>query len=680
MAKGKAAMKGSGRASHTQTASPHAVTMKQRIGKSYVERLRGDFERTSAAITAQGAQAVAAVEMARAVEKFRSDAVRSLLSSDQHWCMECVNGEPVEPTPFTNELDALMTTISGMPLEFNGIRTAIPRLVMVHEPEEMVRSRYKSEGCRAPIKGREHGTFPSVMIENYQGPVTVVASLETVEADIHPNILIQSTANEDASREIWMPNLIQSVAMKCSDEMVATFDNLAIRRLNKELVGKLRLSRKSTFTKASANDDGVIVYRAYLPHCTVPFSEVKSRRFACVVPAEPAVIDLVNPKIGGAAGGDTVVLVGRKFKSGFTVTVTDGDWSEQAVVDKATSNQNSAVINMPAYKDKRISKRVQVEVYVTTGPAKERLQSDSMTYTYAPEAERNAMGQAAQLPEQKQKLEYVNTMPDTPQDSPSIVSSDDSSPVSSFCDALSSPASNLSLLTPTVTSAETTTMTASDFKPTSLDLDLAAPCGNLLDSLLMSFAPPTPTSSIPTFATTTTSAESSYLNKLIDMTLCQQQPGLLPSAQLGSSQSMASSVSSTSQLPALSLPTSSVFSNAAVSSQLFPEFNPTPTTQLKHLTTLPKAQPVSSTGDSVWSAIQVMVKKLCERHPNDQNCKGLGFMAEKRDPELLEVYRKALYACTVLQTHTVEERFESMLLQAMVDARRIQTSSPVKSF
>eukprot|EP00117_Sycon_ciliatum_P022082 scpid38737/ scgid4807/ Putative transcription factor p65 homolog; XRel1 len=223
----------------------------------------------------------------------------------------------------------------------------------------------------------------------YSGPAIVDVYLSSPDGEVHDNVLVLGTNSNGAGEVETVDGGLQCIRIHTStaSSMEAVFSNVSVRRLRKfEIESSLR---NRGVDPESHDCDRTIACLKFVA-CIPGHGDVTalSNAFQCSSqPGAPEILS-VCPSTGHAAGGDSIALVGKRFKSGFKVrffaSTEQGQWESWATVNRDVSNQGAAVLELPQYGEGEVFMATKVQIEVRIGPEREPYISEPAEFTYLP--------------------------------------------------------------------------------------------------------------------------------------------------------------------------------------------------------------------------------------------------------------------------------------------------------
>ncbi|XP_043945070.1 nuclear factor of activated T-cells, cytoplasmic 4 [Protopterus annectens] len=262
------------------------------------------------------------------------------------------------------------------------------------QPRTHHRAHYETEGSRGAVKASPGG-HPVVKLLGYnEKPLTLQMFIGTAdERNLRPHAFYQvhritgkmvATTSYEA---IVSGTKILEITLQPESNMTANIDCAGILKLRNSDIelrkGETDIGRKNTRVR--------LVFRVHVPQgngkvvslqtASVPIE--CSQRSAQELPQ----VDTYSTNACSVSGGEELVLTGSNFlpesKVIFIEKGPDGklQWEEEALVNRAQSNESSLVLEVPQYVNKRITRPVQVVFYVSNG---KRKRSPTQCFKYLP--------------------------------------------------------------------------------------------------------------------------------------------------------------------------------------------------------------------------------------------------------------------------------------------------------
>ncbi|OQV22644.1 Nuclear factor of activated T-cells 5 [Hypsibius exemplaris] len=270
-------------------------------------------------------------------------------------------------------------------------------LCILRQPESHHRARYQKEGSRGCIKDRTGNSCPALQLRNYVGPTVVLqAFIGTENGPVRPHPLYRvckvGGKHSTPCRERILESGITTL------EMDMTRDNNYI--LNVDCLGIMKL-RNADFEQVFEAEDLAkrrkrspkvrLVFRAVLTLTNGKSAtlQIISTPICCTPsPGVPEIHFISHPSCP-AVGGTDIVVIGRNFVKDdsrlYIVEKNQDDvavWEREVPLLQENFNQVHLVGSLPPYRDQRISKPVELSLYVRNKGGK---QSEPQRLLYMPD-------------------------------------------------------------------------------------------------------------------------------------------------------------------------------------------------------------------------------------------------------------------------------------------------------
>uniref|UniRef100_A0A4W5LX22 Nuclear factor of activated T cells 1 n=1 Tax=Hucho hucho TaxID=62062 RepID=A0A4W5LX22_9TELE len=264
------------------------------------------------------------------------------------------------------------------------------------QPKSHHRAHYETEGSRGAVKALAGG-HPVVQLQGYRESEPLTLQLFIGTADdrlLRPHAFYQvhritGKTVSTPSHEVLQSNTkVLEIPLLPENNMRAIIDCAGILKLRNSDIelrkGETDIGRKNTRVR--------MVFRVHInqPTGRTLSLQAASNPIECSQRSaqELPLVDKQTLETCPAAGGERMLLSGHNFqhdsKVVFVEKAQDGHhlWETEAKVDKDSSKSTSLLIEIPPYRNQRISNPVQVNFYVCNGKRK-RSQYQRFTYMSA---------------------------------------------------------------------------------------------------------------------------------------------------------------------------------------------------------------------------------------------------------------------------------------------------------
>ncbi|XP_060030050.1 nuclear factor of activated T-cells, cytoplasmic 1 isoform X2 [Erinaceus europaeus] len=294
---------------------------------------------------------------------------------------------PRSPVAFSPTLPALDWQLPA--------RSGPYELRMEVQPKSHHRAHYETEGSRGAVKAAGGG-HPSVQLHGYVSSEPLTLQLFIGTADdrlLRPHAFYQvhritgKTVATSSQEAVLAHTKVLEIPLLPQNHMRAVIDCAGILKLRNSDIelrkGETDIGRKNTRVR--------LVFRVHVPQPggrTLSL-QVASNPIECSQRSaqELPLVEKQSAASGPVLGGRKMVLSGHNFlpdsKVIFVEKAPDGHhvWEMEAKTDRDLCQQNSLVVEIPPFRNLRISSPVQVSFYVCNG---KRKRSQLQPYTYLP--------------------------------------------------------------------------------------------------------------------------------------------------------------------------------------------------------------------------------------------------------------------------------------------------------
>ncbi|XP_069476752.1 nuclear factor of activated T-cells, cytoplasmic 1 isoform X2 [Ambystoma mexicanum] len=263
------------------------------------------------------------------------------------------------------------------------------------QPKSHHRAHYETEGSRGAVKASTGG-HPIVQLHGYleSEPLTVQLFIGTADDRLlRPHAFYQvhritGKTVSTTSHEIILSNTkVLEIPLLPENNMRAIIDCAGILKLRNSDIelrkGETDIGRKNTRVR--------LVFRVHIPQPNgrTLSLQVSSNPIECSQRSaqELPLVEKQSMESFPAVGGKKMILSGHNFlpdsKVIFVEKAPDGHhvWEMEAKTDKEMFKSNSLVVEIPPFRNQRISSPVQVNFYVCNG---KRKRSQCQLFTYLP--------------------------------------------------------------------------------------------------------------------------------------------------------------------------------------------------------------------------------------------------------------------------------------------------------
>ncbi|KAK5617999.1 hypothetical protein CRENBAI_023632 [Crenichthys baileyi] len=263
------------------------------------------------------------------------------------------------------------------------------------QPKSHHRAHYETEGSRGAVKALSGG-HPVVQLYGYMESEPLTLQLFIGTADdrlLRPHAFYQvhritGKTVSTASHEVMQSNTkILEIPLLPENNMRAIIDCAGILKLRNSDIelrkGETDIGRKNTRVR--------LVFRVHInqPNGRMVSLQVASNPIECSQRSaqELPLVEKQSVESYPATGGKMMLLGGLNFlpesKVVFVEKAKDGNhlWETEAKVDKDSMKSTTLAVEIPPYRNQRISSPVQVNFYVCNG---KRKRSQYQRFTYVP--------------------------------------------------------------------------------------------------------------------------------------------------------------------------------------------------------------------------------------------------------------------------------------------------------
>ncbi|XP_065144927.1 nuclear factor of activated T-cells, cytoplasmic 1 [Paramisgurnus dabryanus] len=263
------------------------------------------------------------------------------------------------------------------------------------QPKSHHRAHYETEGSRGAVKALAGG-HPVVQLHGYMESEPLTLQLFIGTADdrlLRPHAFYQvhritGKTVSTPSHEVLQSNTkVLEIPLLPESNMRAIIDCAGILKLRNSDIelrkGETDIGRKNTRVR--------MVFRVHInqPNGRTVSLQAASNPIECSQRSaqELPLVDKQNMESCGASGGEQMLLSGHNFqpdsKVVFVERAQDGHhiWEMEAKVNRESFKSVSLLVEIPPYRNQRISSPVQVNFYVCNG---KRKRSQYQRFTYLP--------------------------------------------------------------------------------------------------------------------------------------------------------------------------------------------------------------------------------------------------------------------------------------------------------
>ncbi|XP_053718210.1 nuclear factor of activated T-cells, cytoplasmic 1 [Synchiropus splendidus] len=263
------------------------------------------------------------------------------------------------------------------------------------QPKSHHRAHYETEGSRGAVKALAAG-HPVVQLHGYMEnePLTLQLFIGTADDRLlRPHAFYQvhritgKTVSTPSHEALHNNTKILEIALLPENNMRAIIDCAGILKLRNSDIelrkGETDIGRKNTRVR--------MVFRVHInqPTGRTVSLQVASNPIECSQRSaqELPLVDKQSLETCPAPGGEMMLLDGHNFqhdsKVVFVEKAQDGHhvWETEAKVDRGACKPNSLLVEVPPYRNQRLSTPVHVNFYVCNG---KRKRSQYQRFTYVP--------------------------------------------------------------------------------------------------------------------------------------------------------------------------------------------------------------------------------------------------------------------------------------------------------
>ncbi|XP_042291725.1 nuclear factor of activated T-cells, cytoplasmic 1 isoform X1 [Thunnus maccoyii] len=263
------------------------------------------------------------------------------------------------------------------------------------QPKSHHRAHYETEGSRGAVKALAGG-HPVVQLHGYMESEPLTLQLFIGTADdrlLRPHAFYQvhritgKTVSTPSHEALHNNTKVLEIPLLPENNMRAIIDCAGILKLRNSDIelrkGETDIGRKNTRVR--------MVFRVHINQATgrTVSLQAASNPIECSQRSaqELPLVDKQSLETCPAPGGERMLLDGHNFqhdsKVVFVEKAQDGHhlWETEAKVDKDASKPNSLLIEIPPYRNQRLSTPVHVNFYVCNG---KRKRSQYQRFTYVP--------------------------------------------------------------------------------------------------------------------------------------------------------------------------------------------------------------------------------------------------------------------------------------------------------
>ncbi|XP_037364284.1 nuclear factor of activated T-cells, cytoplasmic 1 isoform X2 [Talpa occidentalis] len=263
------------------------------------------------------------------------------------------------------------------------------------QPKSHHRAHYETEGSRGAVKASAGG-HPSVQLHGYvdSEPLTLQLFIGTADDRLlRPHAFYQvhritgKTVSTTSHEALLSNTKVLEIPLLPENSMRAIIDCAGILKLRNSDIelrkGETDIGRKNTRVR--------LVFRVHIPQPggRALSLQVASNPIECSQRSaqELPLVDKQSVVSGPVLGGKKMVLSGHNFlqdsKVVFVEKAPDGHhvWEMEAKTDRELCKANSLVVEIPPFRNQRITSPVQVSFYVCNG---KRKRSQCQHFTYLP--------------------------------------------------------------------------------------------------------------------------------------------------------------------------------------------------------------------------------------------------------------------------------------------------------
>ncbi|XP_069032891.1 nuclear factor of activated T-cells, cytoplasmic 1 [Embiotoca jacksoni] len=263
------------------------------------------------------------------------------------------------------------------------------------QPKSHHRAHYETEGSRGAVKALAGG-HPIVQLNGYMESEPLTLQLFIGTADdrlLRPHAFYQvhritgKTVSTPSHEALHNNTKVLEIPLLPENNMRAIIDCAGILKLRNSDIelrkGETDIGRKNTRVR--------MVYRVHINQATgrTVSLQAASNPIECSQRSaqELPLVDKQSLETSPAPGGERMLLDGHNFqhdsKVVFVEKAQDGHhlWETEAKIDRDASKPNSLLVEIPPYRNQRLSTPVHVNFYVCNG---KRKRSQYQRFTYVP--------------------------------------------------------------------------------------------------------------------------------------------------------------------------------------------------------------------------------------------------------------------------------------------------------
>ncbi|KAG7500503.1 nuclear factor of activated T-cells, cytoplasmic 1-like [Solea senegalensis] len=263
------------------------------------------------------------------------------------------------------------------------------------QPKSHHRAHYETEGSRGAVKALAGG-HPVIQLHGYMESEPLTLQLFIGTADdrlLRPHAFYQvhritgKTVSTPSHETLHNNTKVLEIPLLPENNMRAIIDCAGILKLRNSDIelrkGETDIGRKNTRVR--------MVFRIHINQATgrTVSLQAASNPIECSQRSaqELPLVDQQSLETSPAHGGERMLLSGHNFqhdsKVVFVEKAQDGHhlWETEAKVDRDASKSNSLIVEIPPYRNQRLSTPVHVNFYVCNG---KRKRSQYQRFTYVP--------------------------------------------------------------------------------------------------------------------------------------------------------------------------------------------------------------------------------------------------------------------------------------------------------
>ncbi|XP_047461622.1 nuclear factor of activated T-cells, cytoplasmic 1 [Mugil cephalus] len=263
------------------------------------------------------------------------------------------------------------------------------------QPKSHHRAHYETEGSRGAVKALAGG-HPVIQLHGYMESEPLMLQLFIGTADdrlLRPHAFYQvhritgKTVSTQSQEAMHNNTKVLEIPLMPENNMKAIIDCAGILKLRNSDIelrkGETDIGRKNTRVR--------MVFRVHISQATgrTVSLQVASNPIECSQRSaqELPLVDKQSLETCPASGGERMLLDGHNFqhdsKVVFVEKAQDGHhlWETEAKIERDASKPNSILVEIPPYRNQRLSTPVHVNFYVCNG---KRKRSQYQHFTYVP--------------------------------------------------------------------------------------------------------------------------------------------------------------------------------------------------------------------------------------------------------------------------------------------------------